>query len=85
MESYWIAAAAAIISLATLILSGLSLRNKAGVDYVDSLEDRVTRAEEALERCRESEKYYKGVCENLERQNMNLMKMVVEFKESHED
>lgn len=81
MESFWIAIAAGVVSLATLVLSGISLRHKAGVDYVQSLEERLDHAEEALERCRTSEVQLKQLCGELERKNMVLMRMIIEHDE----
>ncbi len=55
MDTYWIAVAAAIISLATLIYGVRSGRHKAESDYVEGLERRLEAAEVALKRCREAE------------------------------
>ena len=82
MESYWIAIASGIISVATLMLSGISLRRKAAFDYVQSLERRLELAEEALARCQESEKALKVLVAQLEQQNANLMRMLI--KEQNE-
>lgn len=42
---------AVIISLATLVFSAVSLRKKAGVDYVQELERRLSAAEKRADDC----------------------------------
>ncbi len=74
IESYWIAVSAGIISVATLIMSGLSLSRKSDVDYVQSLERRMELAETALARCHENEHELKEIVAGLERSNQSLMK-----------
>jgi len=81
MDSFYLAAAASIVSLATLIYGVWSGKKKAGVDYVSILETRVSHAEEALERCRKSEEELNGVIKGLQRENVNLMRMIVELRE----
>jgi hypothetical protein len=80
MESYWITVAALLISCTTLILGGIALRQKASVDYVESLEERLRRSEEALERCRISEERLNTVCAQLERRNASLMTELLELQ-----
>lgn len=85
MESFWIAIGAGVVSLGTLILSGLSLRHKAGVDYVGSLERRIEIAEVALSRCRRSEEELITAVKGLERRNASLLAMIVRMKDESED
>jgi len=80
MESYWITVAALLISCTTLILGGFALRQKASVDYIDSLEERLARSEEALERCRTSEERLKLMCIQLERSNASLMAELIDLQ-----
>lgn len=77
----WIALGASVISLTTLILSGLSLRHKSDIDYVASLEKRLDLAEESLERCRKAENELRGVVEGLEKRNAMLMKIAFDRQE----
>ena len=80
MDSYWIAIAAGCISVATLLLSGLSLRRKVDLDYVQSLEHRISLSEESLSRCRESESELKKLVAGLEMRNAELMSMIISIK-----
>lgn len=79
-SSSWIAITSALIALATLIYGIVKGKQKADVDYVTSLERRVEIAEQALERCRHAEQEQQEIIKELERKNVNMMRMVLELK-----
>ena len=92
MDTFWISLSAGLISLATLILSGISLRQKNTANYVSSIEKRLEAAETALARCRESEHRQEEEVRELsralkacERRNTELMEMIIEQRKDKDD
>lgn len=82
MDGTWaIPIATLIIVLATFLRGWYTDRKKAEdeeeINYLESIEARLKMAEEGLERCRESEKELRALCEQLEQRNIRLMKMLV--------
>ena len=73
MDSFAVPVAALIVSLATLVFSAISTRNKATVDYAHSIEARLERAELALDDCRRSSA-------ELKEENYKLMTKVMELE-----
>ena len=84
METWAIPLGALIVSLATLIFTGMMMRQKAEVAQVASVEARIQRAEDDLRRaadelreCRIDRERYLNDLKSLREENLELMKKAV--------
>ena len=72
IEQFAIPVAALIISVITLIISQVGIRQTASKDYITGIEHRVQVLERELELCRVN-------CERLINENLSLMRKLVGF------